>query len=129
MKERSTFQSELISEKYFFESVEDYDEKTFRKKWKSDSFSLVNEFFGLLNNIENFSSMSIESSFKKFIEKKEIGMGSILPNLRLILTGKGMGPSLFEIATLLGKEEVMKRFKERSKFFQNMFIKKQNESH
>ena len=45
MKERATFQSELISEKYFFESVDDYDEKTFRKKWKSNSLSLVNEFF------------------------------------------------------------------------------------
>ena len=129
MKERATFQSELISEKYFFDSVEDYDEKTFRKKWKSDSLSLVNEFFGLLNNIENFSATSIESSFKKFIEEKEIGMGVILPNLRLILTGKGMGPSLFEIAALLGKEEVMKRFNEKSTFFQNMFIKNQNESH
>ena len=56
-------------------------------------------------------------------------MGAILPNLRLILTGKGMGPSIFEIAALLGKEEVMKRFNEKSTFFQNMFIKKQNESH
>jgi glutamyl-tRNA synthetase len=129
MKERATFQSELISEKYFFDSVEDYDEKTFRKKWKSDSLSLVNEFFGLLNNIENFSATSIESSFKKFIEEKEIGMGAILPNLRLILTGKGMGPSLFEIAALFGKEEVMKRFNEKSTFFQNMFLKNQNESH
>jgi glutamyl/glutaminyl-tRNA synthetase len=55
-------------------------------------------------------------------------MGAILPNLRLILTGKGMGPSLFEIAALLGREEVMKRFKERSTFYQNMFIKNQNES-
>ena len=70
MKERATFQSELISEKYFFESVDDYDEKTFRKKWKSNSFSLVNEFFELLNNLENFSATSIESSFKKFIEEK-----------------------------------------------------------
>ena len=51
-------------------------------------------------------------------------MGAILPNLRLILTGKGMGPSIFEIA-LLGKEEVMKRFNEKSIFFQNIFIKKQ----
>ena len=81
-----------------------------------------------MSNIENFSALSIESSFRKFIEEKEIGMGAILPNLRLILTGKGMGPSLFQIAALLGKEEVMKRFNEKSTFFQNIFLKKQNES-
>ena len=34
MKERATFANELLSEKYFFESPDDYDEKTFRKKWK-----------------------------------------------------------------------------------------------
>ena len=85
-------------------------------------------FFELINNIENFNAFSLESSFKNFIEEKKIGMGTILPNLRLILTGKGIGPSLFEIAALLGKEEVMKRFQKKSIFFENLFIKKQNES-
>ena len=33
-------------------------------------------------------------------------MGAVLPCLRLILTGKGMGPSAFAIASLLGKKEV-----------------------
>ena len=40
------------------------------EKWKSNSFSLVNEFFGLLNNIENFSATSIESSLKILLKKK-----------------------------------------------------------
>ena len=53
-------------------------------------------------------------------------MGAVLPNLRLILTGKGMGPSLFEIMALLGKEEVMKRHQERSIFFGNLYLEKSN---
>ena len=56
MKERATFQSDLISEKYFFESVDDYDEKTFRKKWKSNSLLLVNEFFVTKQDEENFTA-------------------------------------------------------------------------
>ena len=36
-------------------------------------------------------------------------MGRLLPAFRLSLTGLGMGPSLFEIATLLGKKEVIDR--------------------
>ena len=52
-------------------------------------------------------------------------MGAILPNLRLILIGKGMGPSLFEIAALWGKITI-KRFKERLHF--SKYSKKTNES-
>ena len=124
MKERATFHHELLSEDYFFKSFEDYDQKTFRKKWKSNSISLVNEFFLELNSIESFNAVTIENTFKSFIERKEIGMGALLPCLRLILTGKGMGPSLFSIMELIGEEEVMNRFKEKSIFFENLFLEK-----
>jgi glutamyl-tRNA synthetase len=43
------------------------------------------------------------------LEDKGIGIGSVMPNLRLLLTGVGMGPSVFEIASLLGKEETISR--------------------
>jgi glutamyl-tRNA synthetase len=124
MKERATFHHELLSEDYFFKSFEDYDKKTFRKKWKSNSISLVNEFFSDLNSVESFNSKTIENTFKSFIERKGIGMGALLPCLRLILTGKGMGPSLFSIMELLGEKEVMDRFKEKSIFFETLFIEK-----
>jgi glutamyl-tRNA synthetase len=33
----------------------------------------------------------------------------VLPTFRLAVTGKGMGPSMFEISELLGKDEVVER--------------------
>ena len=36
-------------------------------------------------------------------------MGKLLPAFRVSLTGVGIGPSIFEIASLLGKEETIKR--------------------
>jgi glutamyl-tRNA synthetase len=36
-------------------------------------------------------------------------MGNLLPAFRLCLTGIGMGPSLFDIAELIGKEETVLR--------------------
>jgi len=45
-----------------------------------------------------------------FLENNGLGMGLVLPNFRLIVTGKGMGPSMFSIAELLGKKEVIDRF-------------------
>ena len=51
-------------------------------------------------------------------------MGAVLPCMRLILTGKGMGPSVFAIASLLGKEEVMSRYQEKNQYFSNLFLAK-----
>lgn len=53
-------------------------------------------------------------------------MGALLPCLRLILTGKGMGPSLFSIMELLGKQEVMHRYNIKSTLFENLFLEKSN---
>lgn len=122
MKERASFTSELLTDEYFFESPKSYDEKTFRKKWKESSGIIMTDLFKELEKDVEFSSDSIENIFKNFITKREIGMGAVLPCMRLILTGKGMGPSVFAIASLLGKQEVMKRFNKKNSFFINLYL-------
>ena len=44
-------------------------------------------------------------------------MGKLLPAFRLCLTGTGTGPSLFDIAALLGQEETIIRME---KAFKNI---------
>ena len=110
LKERATFVKDIWEEgKYYFESPEYYDEKTIRKKWNKDTPLLLSELQHRLSNILDFSSENIEIEFKKYLEEKKLGMGKLLPAFRLSLTGLGMGPSLFDIASLLGKEETIKR--------------------
>ena len=124
MKERATFANELLSEKYFFESPAEYDEKTFRKKWKENSSSIMDRLFERINLIKDFSTENIEHTFKAYITENELGMGAVLPCMRLILTGKGMGPSVFAIASLLGKEEVMTRYQNKINFFTSLYENK-----
>ena len=38
-----------------------------------------------------------------------MGIGAVLPLFRLVLTGTGMGPSMFDISAFLGKEECLQR--------------------
>lgn len=110
MKERATFVEDILTEGAFlFDSPTDYDEKSVRKKWKENSADLMSEWKTELSNIETFDAASIEASFKSFLEKKELGIGAVLPLFRLLVTGKGMGPSMFEIAEFLGKEECLNR--------------------
>jgi glutamyl-tRNA synthetase len=110
MKERATFVENIYSEgHYLFANPSEFDEKTVNKKWKEGSEELMLEWSKELEVISEFNSENIETSFKEFLETKEMGIGKVLPLFRLVITGKGMGPSMFEIATLLGKEESLKR--------------------
>jgi len=110
LKERSTFVKDMWEEgRYYFDEPTTYDEKTIRKKWKEDTPKYMFELKDRLAELSDFSSESIEIEFKKYLEENELGMGKLLPAFRVSLTGLGMGPSLFDIASLLGKEETIKR--------------------
>lgn len=110
MKERATFPKDIWEEsRFFFEAPVSYDEKTVRKKWKEHTPAIMQELRSVLANISDFSATTIEASFKAFLEEKELGFGAVLPNFRVAVTGLGMGPSMFQISALLGKEEVLNR--------------------
>jgi glutamyl-tRNA synthetase len=112
MKERATFAKDIFNEStFFFEAPLEYDEKTFRKKWKESTPDILNQLIEMLDSISSFDSLTIETTFKSFLEEKELGFGAVLPNFRLAITGLGMGPSMFHICSILGKEEVIKRLR------------------
>ncbi|MBT4738601.1 MAG: glutamate--tRNA ligase, partial [Flavobacteriales bacterium] len=110
LKERATFIKDMWEEgKYYFSAPKSYDEKTIRKKWKEDTPKYMTELKYRIEKISDFNSENIEKEFKSYLEENELGMGKLLPAFRVSLTGLGMGPSLFDIASLLGKEETIKR--------------------
>lgn len=112
LKERITFLHELKAEAdYFFEAPTEFDEKTLSKKWKDNSNALMTDWLGELEKITSFTPESVDASFKAFIQAKELGIGAVMPLFRLLITGKGMGPGIFDIAAFLGKEEVIARMK------------------
>jgi glutamyl-tRNA synthetase len=110
VKERAIFVRDLYEKStYMFASDFEYDEKTMRKKWKEDSAEILTELKGRLEGVEDFSEANTEATFKGMLEEKGLGFGKVGPIFRLALTGLGMGPSLFEISEILGREEVLNR--------------------
>ena len=113
MKERVTFVKDIYpSAKYFFESPTEFDAKTVKKKWKDQSASIVDDLVNLFENLDDFNAAALEEAFKKYLEEKELGFGIAMIALRLAITGVGGGPSLFDIAEIIGKSETLKRLKE-----------------
>jgi len=110
MSERATFPQDLLTEgQFLFERPSEYDEKTRTKKWKDDSAAMMQDLATRFAAIDNFIADEIEASFKGYLAEKELGFGKVGPSFRLAVTGKGMGPSMFVICEVLGKEEVLAR--------------------
>ena len=110
LKERATFVKDMWEEgKYYFSAPTTYDEKTVQAKWQEDTSKHLAELKSRLEEVYDFKSENIEKAFKLYLEENELGMSKLLPAFRLSLTGLGMGPSLFNIAALIGKEETISR--------------------
>ncbi|MDA9206819.1 hypothetical protein N9O41_00635 [Crocinitomicaceae bacterium] len=86
-----------------------YDKKVLSKKWKENTPKLIQEWQGIIESIDDFTSSNIESKFKAYLEEKSLGFGAVLLPFRLLVTGVGAGPGMFDIAAFLGKEEVISR--------------------
>jgi len=112
VKERCNFVADLWEQSsFFFIKPESYDEKVIKKRWKEDTAQRLNEIAELLNSIDDFNVEKTEHEVHSFIEEKELNMGQIMNCLRLSIVGEGKGPNLFEIISLIGKEESLERIK------------------
>ncbi len=109
IKERANFVSDFweLSD-YFFEAPTSYDEKV-AKNWNSATPELMEQLIAVLENIEDFTSVNIETDVKDWMMQNEIGMGKVMQPFRLSLVGALKGPHLFDIVELIGKEEAIKR--------------------
>jgi glutamyl-tRNA synthetase len=110
VRERMVFPQDLWDQAaYFFQAPESYDDQQQKKVWKSDTPAIMADIRELLLHAFDFRSANLESLVKQYVEEKEIGFGRIMAPLRLLLVGSGMGPHLFDIMEMIGKEETIRR--------------------
>ena len=59
--------------------------------------------------LSTFDAASIEIAFKQYLEERSLGIGAVLLPFRLVVTGVGAGPGMFDISAFLGQQEVVER--------------------
>lgn len=112
MKGRVNFIKELWNTcKFFFVAPTEYDVKTVQKRWKEDSASMMTQLSNLLASLDDFSIENQERVVMKWIEDNGYHTGDIMNAFRLTLVGEGKGPHMFDISSVLGKEETIARMK------------------
>ena len=110
IKERATFVADFWDlSNFFFINPTEYDEKAAKKQWKETTGELMQELTTVIAKIENFTIENAQTDIKGWITAKEIGFGKVMQPLRLSLVGKLAGPDLFDIMTMIGKENTIQR--------------------
>ncbi len=110
LKERATFASDLWElGDFFFIAPETYNEKASKKAFKEDTPEILRNVVTLLKETNVFSSEEISEKIKGWVTSQEMGFGKVMMPLRLALVGEMKGPDVFDIASILGKEEAVSR--------------------
>ena len=121
MKERVELLPEFYeSGKFFFEQPEAYDEKTAKKKFKTENETHFVAIKEIISQIDNWDSKAIEESIKQYISDNELSFGAILPILRITVTGTMKGPDIFKTIYLLGKAESVQRMEKGLTFIKTL---------
>ena len=112
MRERVSFIKEYIYNcEYFYQRPTSYDEAVIKKRWKSDSKKLINIYIDKLSKFDSPTLEDYHNILNEIAEEREIGKGRIIHPLRLAVSGVGIGPGVFDLLFILGKNEVIERLK------------------
>ncbi len=110
LKERINFVPDFWAEGYFFfEAPQEFDPKALKKSWKDGTAEIILNLKTLISEQDDFSKEQIQPVIKNWIQSQNIGFGKVMQPLRLSLVGDMKGPDVFDIISLLGKQEVVKR--------------------
>ncbi len=112
VKEKIKLLSELPEwTSYFF--TEDYEldpvavEKVFGKSEAATRLSALREEFC---KIDNWNAGPIESTLKALAQKLDCKTGDLVHPARVAVSGRSVGPSLYHMLEVMGKERVLTRF-------------------
>jgi glutamyl-tRNA synthetase len=110
VKERAIFVEDLFElAGFFFTAPGDFDEKAASKSWKEDTNDIMKNVIEVLKDTTEISAVGLNDAVKGWIKEQEMGVGKVMMPLRLALVGSLMGPDVFEIASLIGKQETIAR--------------------
>ncbi len=84
---------------------------TLEAKIASEVLEHASEVHALFQNISPWEKETIETALKNWAKSLKLPMGKVLLTLRIALTGEDAGPAIYGILEVLGREEVISRWK------------------
>lgn len=106
---------------FYFEPPKTYDEKGVAKFFLKPNVSeLLEKGAQVLAQVEEWNEENCETAYRDLIAKEGIKSGELIHPTRLALTGKTVGPGLFEIMDVLGKDETISRLHSAAEYIRKL---------
>jgi glutamyl-tRNA synthetase len=110
MRERVSFVKEFIDNcTYFYEAPTEYEQKAVEKNWKPETPEQLKKLNSEFSNLSNPAKEDFEHALAKVSEELNVSKGKLIHPLRLAVSGQSIGPGMFDLLFILGKDEVVKR--------------------
>ena len=95
---------------YFFTDPQSFDEKAVKKRWKDTSVTeLMHRYWMSLHELTKWEPTALEDHLRTLAETENVSAGKFIHPVRIAISGQGVGPSLFDLMALLGRERVLRR--------------------
>ena len=112
VKERCTLFSDFIPQaSFFFKKPETIDIAAIQPKWDDKKNMFFIELIRALELINSYEAADLETEFKELAAANQLKAGELMLPFRIMLVGGKFGPGVFEIASIIGKEETIGRIK------------------
>jgi glutamyl-tRNA synthetase len=94
---------------FYFTDDFDYDPQSAAKHFTSESKPRLKAVRDSLSSLEMFDAAEIEAALKRTAVTLDVKFAAIVHPTRLAATGSNVGPSLYHLLEVLGKEKVLAR--------------------
>jgi glutamyl/glutaminyl-tRNA synthetase len=94
---------------FYFTDDFDYDPQSAAKHFTPENKSRLKAIRDTLSALEKFDAAEIEAALKTAAAKLGVKLGAIVHPTRLAATGSNVGPSLYHLLEVLGKDKVLAR--------------------
>ena len=112
IKERCTLLTDFVQQgSFFFKAPELIDTASLKPKWNDDKAMFFDILAEKLTVADQWNASAIEQLFKDTATEKSIKVGELQLPFRIMLVGGKFGPTVFDIASIIGKEETINRIK------------------
>ncbi|HLX11204.1 MAG TPA: glutamate--tRNA ligase [Bacteroidota bacterium] len=110
MRERVSFINEYVDNGfYFFQPPTEYDPEVVKKRWKPESAAELTALADSFKQLPDSTKEGFEQALHRVAESLKIENAKLIHPLRLAVSGVGGGPGVFDIVSIIGKDETIRR--------------------
>ncbi|MBN8241411.1 glutamate--tRNA ligase [Nitratireductor aquimarinus] len=115
LKERAKTLTELVESAAFIfdQRPLSFDEKA-QQLLDENARQLLAEILPVLQNVGDWTLANIEAAVREFAEQTERKLGKVAQPLRAALTGRTTSPGIFDVLSVLGREESLARISDQA---------------